>query len=204
MGALEKALRRAAIPVAFSRGYNPQPQLAPASALPVGHSSQGELVDVWLALPLEPSVFSQRWNESLPRYIRVLAVRDIPLNDPSLMSQVNLAAYLVALRLPDLPHAPEVWEQYRNQPQLLVNRRGKKGWREIDALPLLGGERWRYVNGRDWLLDLQLGTGEGGSLRPEELLQAFFHFCQRPGEVKEVQRTGLFICREQETHSPFN
>lgn len=204
MGTLEKALRRAAIPMALSQGFNPQPQLAPASALPVGHSSQGELVDVWLARAMDPASFTRQWNHALPLDIRVLEVRDVSLDTPSLMSQVNRAAYLVSLHWPGPGDVPRMWEQYRNQPRLPVSRRGKKGWREIDARPLLRRERWRYVNGVDWLLELHLGTGEDGSLRPEELLQSFFQFYQLPGVVKEVQRTGLYMCRGQEIRSPLH
>ena len=50
--AWERACRRAGLPLAYSQGYNPQPKLNLASALPLGFTSQAELIDIWLEQPL--------------------------------------------------------------------------------------------------------------------------------------------------------
>ncbi len=52
--AWERSCRRAGLPLAYSQGYNPQPKLNLASALPLGFTSQAELIDIWLeqVLPL--------------------------------------------------------------------------------------------------------------------------------------------------------
>lgn len=51
----ERTIRRAGLPLAYSQGFHPQPRLNLASALPLGFTSQFEMVDVWLEneMPLE-------------------------------------------------------------------------------------------------------------------------------------------------------
>ncbi|MCX6060238.1 MAG: TIGR03936 family radical SAM-associated protein, partial [Chloroflexi bacterium] len=42
----ERAMRRAELPLAYSLGFHPQPKISIASALPLGFSSLGEVLDV--------------------------------------------------------------------------------------------------------------------------------------------------------------
>jgi hypothetical protein len=41
----DRAVRRAALPIAFTGGYHPGPRISPANALPLGATSTGEIVD---------------------------------------------------------------------------------------------------------------------------------------------------------------
>src|SRR5438094_8664069 len=47
----ERALRRAALPVAYTEGFSPHPKLSFGLALSTGHESLGEYLDVDLAAP---------------------------------------------------------------------------------------------------------------------------------------------------------
>ncbi len=44
----ERAIRRAGLPLAYTQGFNPQPRLQFAAALPVGFTGRGEVADVFL------------------------------------------------------------------------------------------------------------------------------------------------------------
>jgi radical SAM-linked protein len=46
--AVERALNRAGLPVAYSQGFNRRPRLSLAAALPLGYTSEAEMADVWL------------------------------------------------------------------------------------------------------------------------------------------------------------
>src|SRR5574337_1790772 len=54
MRALGRALRRAGIAVAYSQGFNPQPKLSLALALPVGVEGRQELGDIELRAAMVP------------------------------------------------------------------------------------------------------------------------------------------------------
>ena len=46
---MQRALRRTDLPVAYSQGFNPHPQMAFASALAMGWVSEYEILDVKMA-----------------------------------------------------------------------------------------------------------------------------------------------------------
>ena len=72
MRAVQRALRRAEIPVAYSKGFNPHPRLSFASALAVGTTSEGEYLDIVLEREMDPQILCYRMNEKLPEGIRFL------------------------------------------------------------------------------------------------------------------------------------
>jgi radical SAM-linked protein len=95
--AWERAIRRARLPLAYTQGFNPQPRLQFAAALPVGYTSQVELADIYLNEPLAPETAVARLAVALPEGIRPLAAVEVPREAPSLQSQLVAASYRVAV-----------------------------------------------------------------------------------------------------------
>lgn len=52
--ALERAVRRAELPIAWSGGFSPHPRISYANAAPTGAASRAEYVEVGLAQPVDP------------------------------------------------------------------------------------------------------------------------------------------------------
>lgn len=93
--AVERALRRAGFPMAYSEGFNPHMKLAFASALAVGVTSEAEYADVELKEPLEADDFLQRLRAALPPGIEARAAARVSGKQPALMAQVDAASYEV-------------------------------------------------------------------------------------------------------------
>jgi radical SAM-linked protein len=91
----ERALRRAAIPLAYSQGYSPGPRISLAAPLPVGVTSSGELMDVYLSRRVTPYHFIKAVSQQLPPGIAMREVREVGLGLPSLQSQVRWSEYQV-------------------------------------------------------------------------------------------------------------
>jgi radical SAM-linked protein len=91
----ERALRRAAIPLAYSQGYSPSPRISLAAPLPVGVTSTGELLDVYLTRRVTPYDFIKTVTQQLPAGIAMREVREVGLGLPSLQSQVRWSEYQV-------------------------------------------------------------------------------------------------------------
>ena len=68
----ERAIRRAGLPLAYSEGFTPHPQIALAAPLSVGVTSQAELMDVVLSRWVPPQSFTAQIEEQLPRGIELL------------------------------------------------------------------------------------------------------------------------------------
>lgn len=94
----ERAFRRAALPVAFSEGAVPRPRLSIAAALPVGVTSEAELMDVFLKRRVSPFYLLKRLEQQVPRDVQLFEAQDVPLDWPSLQSQVRKAEYRVVAR----------------------------------------------------------------------------------------------------------
>ncbi len=107
----ERVLRRAELPLEYTRGFNPRPRLQFAAALPVGLTSEAELVDVWLTerVSLDPaSALIERLNATSPGGLRTLQVAEVPIKAPALPPQVISAEYAITPNDPDLS-ADDLW-----------------------------------------------------------------------------------------------
>ncbi len=102
--AWERILRRAGLPVAYSQGYNQRARIQLAAALPLGFTSEAEIVDFWLVSPQKTDAIEAALREAVPPGIRIHAVEEITGKAPALQSVMRSAEYLVTLleAIPDL------------------------------------------------------------------------------------------------------
>lgn len=94
---IERAIRRAKLPAAYSEGFNPHMKFSLASALGVGVVSYTEFVEIELMEPMEVEVAAKALSKALPRGIRVLAADAVENNHPALMAEAAGAVYQVTL-----------------------------------------------------------------------------------------------------------
>lgn len=169
--AWERAIRRARLPLAYTQGFNPQPRLQFAAALPVGFTGEAELADVFLNEALEPAAFLARLTAALPPGIRPYRAEPVPRQAPSLQSQVRGATYRVeveaeepaeafAARLAGFLARPEVWR---------ARRRGKEMGR-YDLRPLVEALTYRGTCPLGHAFEAVMRAEPGATGRPDELL----------------------------------
>lgn len=72
--ALERALRRAGVPMAYSAGFNPHPRISYANAAPTGAASEAEYVELGLAERRDPAQVRQVLDDALPPGLDVVDV----------------------------------------------------------------------------------------------------------------------------------
>lgn len=85
---MQRALRRAGIPVAYSDGFHPHLILTFAMALPVGASSQAEYMEIELAGDMAMAELRTRLDAALGLGFHALAAGPIAQGAPSLMAAV--------------------------------------------------------------------------------------------------------------------
>ena len=93
--AVERALNRAGLPVAYSQGFNRRPRLSLAAALPLGYTSEAEVADIWLAEVVAPELFQEQLAQCMPPGIGVRQVVEVPLASPSIQQQMAESFYEV-------------------------------------------------------------------------------------------------------------
>jgi radical SAM-linked protein len=89
----ERAMRRAEIPVSYSEGFSPHAQISLAAPLPVGTTSEGELMDVFLSEHLDAKSLIRLLGPQLPPAIAITSVEEVGLALPSLQADVRFAEY---------------------------------------------------------------------------------------------------------------
>jgi radical SAM-linked protein len=72
--ALERALRRAAVPMAFSAGFHPHPKISYANAAPTGTASEAEYFEISVTERVDPERVRAALDEALPAGLDVLEV----------------------------------------------------------------------------------------------------------------------------------
>lgn len=74
---IERAIRRADLPVVYSQGFNPRMKIRYGPALKVGQSSQNEALELTLERRISPEEIKNRLNSVLPAGVRTLTVESI-------------------------------------------------------------------------------------------------------------------------------
>ena len=72
--ALERALRRADVPMAFSAGFHPHPKISYANAAATGTASEAEYFEISVTQRVEPESVRVALDEALPDGIDILQV----------------------------------------------------------------------------------------------------------------------------------
>ena len=159
----ERAARHAALPLAYSQGFHPQPKMNMAAALPLGFSSRCEVMDMKLEHDISLDDLPTRLNETLPSGLQVVGVQQVDERAPALQTQVEAAEYEVTLTESisgsDLERRIESVIESKAIPR---ERRGKMYDLRplIVELSLLSDEK----------IFMRLVAREGATGRPEEVL----------------------------------
>jgi radical SAM-linked protein len=103
-----RLFRRAQMDLAYSEGFNAHPRLAVAAPLAVGWTGEAELMEVWLENPPPVQTVLGLLAARMPEGLIVDQGVALPLEGPSLQSQVRFAEYQVTL---DLDRPAEVIEK---------------------------------------------------------------------------------------------
>ena len=162
----ERAARRAALPLAYSQGFHPQPKMNMAAALPLGFSSRCEVLDMRLERDISLEDLPARLNGTLPPGLQVVDVQQVDERAPALQTQVRSAEYQVTLTEPmDPPELQQRIDSLTESKTLPRERRGKM----YDLRPLIEGLDL-IGDGQGARLFMRLAAREGATGRPEEVL----------------------------------
>lgn len=179
----ERAARRADLPLSYSQGFHPHPQIQLAAALPLGFSSRCEVVDLKLneSLPLEG--LAERIQAVMPPGLRILSVESVDERAPALQTQVAAAEFEVELlEGVDLNELTRKIDAVLAAESLPRERRGKP----YDLRPLIEGLEFHPNRSR---IFMRLTAREGATGRPEEVLDVLGIAL----EDARVERTRLIL-----------
>ena len=129
--AIERAMRRTGLPVAFSAGFHPHPRISYANAASTGTASAAEYVEISLTERVNPDAVRAALDAALPEGLDIVDCREA--------GSVRLAELLQAsdweVRFPGLDPQVlgEVVGRFLDAPAAEVTRMGKSGLRTFDT-----------------------------------------------------------------------
>jgi radical SAM-linked protein len=157
-----RLLRRAALPLAYTEGFNPHPRLNLAAALPLGFTSECELLDVWLKEEVPLPEIKSLLVEKSPPGITVHQVSEVDRREKSLQAQLRAIEYR-AMLLDETELGGRI-EALLAAGELPRERRGKV----YDLRPLIE-DLWLI---EPMVIGMRLAARPGATGRPDEVLYA--------------------------------
>jgi radical SAM-linked protein len=132
--AFERALRRAAVPMAYSAGFSPHPKVSYANAAPTGTASEAEYLEIALAARCDPERLREALDQSLPPDLDVVEVVEVATyGAPSLADRLQASVWQI--RLPEVVYddAARAVAGFLAADGVEVSRMTKNGLRTFDA-----------------------------------------------------------------------
>jgi radical SAM-linked protein len=162
----ERVFRRARLPLAYSQGFSPHPRLNLAAALPLGFTSDCEMLDAWLEREMNLDEVQAALTPALPPGIQILSLQIVEGNPPALQTLVASADYELTLlepvpdldsRLAELLASPSLPRVRRDKPYDLRAL--------IETLERIPDDEHGHAR-----LRMRLSAKESATGRPEEVL----------------------------------
>jgi len=183
LSVVERALRRSALPVRYSEGFNPHMIISWGPAHPVGICGENEYFDLdFNANP--PAEWGERLNALLPPGLVIIAVREIELTNPALMAAINRVHYTIGLNGITKEKLDAGIAGFMAEDSHIIKRNSPKGSKEVDIRPAI-----LSLAREDGNLLLECRIGNGASPKPQEIAAAV----APGGHVLFIERSGLFI-----------
>lgn len=166
----QKAMRRAEIPIAFTKGFSPHMIMSFANPLGVGLTSDGEYFDIELTQPIASDDAVSRLNAVMVEGMEVINFVQIPEEKKSTgMAIIEAADYLAIPKIKDAEFSEEELSRFLSQNEILVVKQTKKSEKEVNIRPwILALEK----RGQD--VYMKVCAGSAINLKPELVISALF------------------------------
>jgi radical SAM-linked protein len=163
----ERVLRRADLPILYTKGFNTRPRIQLASALPLGISSECEILDVSLRETIVLDGLIEKLLSVSPEGLQIYQIKEVPVNSPTLQTLVRSAEYRIHFE--DEINRDRLQAAIDNlmaADSIMKTKQHKGKERASDLRPLI------YSLKIDESGDLiaHIAVGDFGNVRPEDIL----------------------------------
>jgi radical SAM-linked protein len=128
---LERALRRASVPMAYSAGFTPHPKISFANAAPTGAASEAEYLEISLASRCDPALLRAALDEALPDGLDL--VDAVEAGPGALADRLQASVWRIELPGVDARELDVALATFLAAEQVEVQRMTKSGLRTFDA-----------------------------------------------------------------------
>jgi radical SAM-linked protein len=170
---IERAVRRAGLPVAYSHGHNPRARISFASALGIGVTSEAELMAIELEQVLPAEEVKQRLNRQLPEDLAIMEAWLVPgYKGRYRLGDIDTAEYEMVVEGPIPEFVEDSAGQLIASPTYKITRESDKASKEVDLRSLVSRVEVVERAPERAVVRATARTGSQGGARPEEILRA--------------------------------
>lgn len=196
-----RVIRRANIPIAYSGGFNPHPEMSFGAPLSLGVVSMAEYVDIKLAEEIPMEELITRLNLSMPMGIKVLGAVILSDKFKSAMSLISHAKYTIYITLenPDIQEMRNKLTRFINQESIMAKKRQPKknfAIKEFDIRPMILEMTLEGCEDNICTIGCLLQSGSQANLKPEILIQAFAEYADLDIKRTKIVRNEVYTEKE--------
>ncbi|NHA68915.1 TIGR03936 family radical SAM-associated protein [Phycicoccus flavus] len=129
--ALDRALRRAGVPMAFSAGFHPHPLISYANAAPTGTASEAEYFQIRVTERVDPAAVREALDEALPDGLDVVDV--VEAGPGALADRLEASEWRIVVRGADADEVRAALAAYLACERAETTRTFKSGPRTFDT-----------------------------------------------------------------------
>ena len=168
MRCMQRAFRRAGVPIWFTEGFNPHAYLMFPLALSLGCESGCECMDFRIDGDMSMQEAMERLNRVLPPDLQIVAVSE-PVRKHT---DIAFADYAVRLDSEQADALRAAWDAFIAQPEILVEKKTKRGTALVDVKAQ--AQILAVQTAADGIiLNLRLPAGTSVNVNPGLLTDAF-------------------------------
>ena len=169
---LERALKRAKIPVSYTEGFHPRPRISLPVPLPLGYTSDADWLEIVLYQHISLLELEGELREKLPDGLEIIEIKEIPLSEKSIMSKTLKLSYVVTLPSSIILKEDllSILEDFSNLREIFINKKNKS----VNVKDLIARlEPDILKDGYQVFLDVLMKPS--GSVKPDEIIKQIFN-----------------------------
>lgn len=171
MRTIQRVIRRANLPMEYSKGFNPHMALSIAQPLSVGVYSDAEYMDIVLVEELEETEIIDRLNAKTASGIKFLTARKVITKEgekklPQTMALVDAARFTIKMLCSDSNVAEGKMKELINKPEWNTIKKSKKGEKEVNLKTMIKEMKY-WINEDELILNILISSGSREHLSPD-------------------------------------
>lgn len=175
MRTIQRVIRRANLPMEYSKGFNPHMALSIAQPLSVGVYSDSEYMDIVLVEELEEQEIIDKLNSKTASGIKFLNARKVITKEgekklPQTMALVDAARFTIKMICTDSKIVENKMQELISKAEWTTIKKSKKGEKEVNLKTMIKEMKY-WINDDELILNVLISSGSREHLSPDLLAE---------------------------------
>lgn len=171
MRTIQRVIRRADLPMEYSKGFNPHMAMSIAQPLSVGVYSDAEYMDIVLVEELSEEEVINRLNEKTASGIKFLNAKKVVNVEgqkkvPQSMALVDAARFTIKMICKDANIVEEKMKALEKESQWTTIKKSKKGEKEVNLKTMIKEMKY-WINNDELIINIVVSSGSREHLSPD-------------------------------------